>query len=110
MKKLFIFLIIISAGIGVYYYQQTSICRQPLSYKIDGFDNNFGISRDKFLTVIKEAETIWEKGVGKNLFEYKPDGKLKISLVFEWQKVKNQRRKHLKRQSSMKFLKQQKLV
>jgi hypothetical protein len=83
MKNLLIFLIIVSAGLGVFYYQQTSICRNPLSYDIDAFDSRFGISKDKFLLAVKEAEGIWENGTHKNLFSYEPGGKLKISLIFD---------------------------
>ncbi|MDP3696652.1 MAG: matrixin family metalloprotease [Candidatus Taylorbacteria bacterium] len=83
MKKFLIFLIVIFAGIGVFYYRQTSICRRPLTYDIGSFDNSFGVSKEKFLKTIKEAEAVWEKGAAKDLFEHKAGGKLKISLVFD---------------------------
>lgn len=83
MKQFLIFIIIISAGIGIFYYQQTSICRNPLTYDIGSFDNRFGVSEEKFLKIIKEAEAVWEKGAGKDLLEHQTGGKLKISLVFD---------------------------
>jgi len=90
MKKLLIFLIIISAGIGIFYYQETAICRNPLSYDIVNFDTHFGISKDKFIATVQESETIWEKGVGRDLFAYKPGGKLKINLVYDDRQVTTQ--------------------
>lgn len=83
MKNFLIFLIIISAGIGIFYYQQTSICRNSLAYDIGGFDSRFGISKEKFLAVIKEAENVWEKGAGRSLFDQKTGAKFKVNLVFD---------------------------
>ena len=83
MKKFLIFFIIIFAGIGIFYYQETSICRNPLTYDIGGFDNRFGISKEKFLKIIKEVEAVWEKETAKDLFDHQTGGKLKISLVFD---------------------------
>ncbi len=83
MRKFLIFIIFVSAGFGIFYYQQTSICRGPLTYDIGSFDNRFSVSKEKFLKTIKEAEAVWEKGAAKDLFEHKAGGKLKISLVFD---------------------------
>src|SRR3989344_5782792 len=83
MKKLLIFLIAISAGIGIFYYKETSICRNPLDYDIGSFDASFNISKDKFIKSIKEAENVWEKGVGRELFNYRPGANFKINLVFD---------------------------
>jgi len=83
MKKFLIFIIAVSIGIGIFYYQETSVCWNPLAYDIGSFDSRFGISKEKFLKTIKEAETIWEKGLAKNVFENQAGGKLKISLVFD---------------------------
>lgn len=83
MKKLIIFLVIISASIGVIYYRETSICRNPLAYDIGNFDTRFNISKDKFIQTTKEAETVWEKGLGRQLFNYQPGASFKINLVFD---------------------------
>lgn len=83
MKKFTIFLVIIFFGFGVFYYQQTSICRNPQAYDIGGFDGRFGISKDKFLKTIKEAETIWEKETGQDLFRHQSGAKFQINLVFD---------------------------
>ncbi len=78
---LFILLIIFA---GFYIYQnEFASCKNPIFYDIGGFDNRFGISKDKFLTTIKEAETVWESKIDRNIFEYKPLSKFKINLVFD---------------------------
>lgn len=58
-------------------------CREPIYYEISKFDESFGLTKEEFLKDIKEAETIWEKPSGKNLFEYKEGGDLKINLVYD---------------------------
>lgn len=58
-------------------------CREPIYYEISKFNKSFGLTREEFLKDIKEAETVWEAPSGKNLFEYKEGGDLKINLVYD---------------------------
>ena len=58
-------------------------CKYPIGYSIGDFDNKFGLSKEDFLKAIKDAESIWEKSINKNLFDYSPDGELKINLVYD---------------------------
>lgn len=83
MKQFIFFLIVVTIGFGIFYYQQISICRNPLNYDLGDFDNRFGVSKEKFLAVIKEAENVWEKGTGRNLFNQKTGAKFKVNLVFD---------------------------
>ncbi len=60
-------------------------CSKPITYKIDSFDTKFGISEKYFLSALSEAENIWEKPFGKELFTYVSDtGDLKINLVYDY--------------------------
>ena len=80
---LLIFLIVaVSSGFFVY-YRGTAICRDPLKYTIGTVDSRFGISRDKFLAGVKDSETVWEKGFGRELFNYQSDADFKINLIFD---------------------------
>ena len=63
--------------------QQYFPCQKPITYQIDKFDQHFGISQKVFLTSVAEAEKIWEKASGLNLFEYTPSGTLKINLIYD---------------------------
>lgn len=83
MKKFLIFLVIVSTSIGILYYNETSICRNPLNYDIGILDTRFSISNDKLLKTINEAETIWEKSIGRQLFNYRSGSSFKINLVFD---------------------------
>ncbi len=58
-------------------------CPTPITYSIGEFDSQFNISEDDFKSAIKEAEDIWEKASGRNLFEYSPNGKMKVSLIYD---------------------------
>ncbi|KND48169.1 MAG: extracellular metalloprotease M10 family [Parcubacteria bacterium C7867-006] len=89
---------IISALIllGVIFYFRTTLqnywrylertyfpCKSPISYSIGTFDTRFGVSKADFLSAMKEAEAIWEKPIGKDLFSYSTDGALKVNLIYD---------------------------
>lgn len=59
-------------------------CTQPIGYSIGSFDLKFGISKNQFMNAITKAEQIWEKPLGKELFINKPDGNLKINLIYDY--------------------------
>ncbi|MDD4409115.1 MAG: matrixin family metalloprotease [Candidatus Pacebacteria bacterium] len=58
-------------------------CSTPITYTIGRLDNNFGLSKEEFLGTIKEAEGLWEKAAGKNLFEYSKNGSMSINLIYD---------------------------
>lgn len=49
-------------------------CASPIQYSINQFDSEFGLSKSDFQKVIQQAESIWEKPLGKQLFQYVPSG------------------------------------
>ncbi len=63
-------------------------CQNPITYTLGTFDTQFGISQKYFLDALDEAEKIWEKPFGKELFAYELDNKgndmLKINLVYDY--------------------------
>jgi hypothetical protein len=66
-------------------FKQTILpCQEPIAYSIGTFDSRFGISEAEFLDYTKKAEQIWEDPISKQLFVYKPDGALKISLIYDY--------------------------
>lgn len=70
---------------GLYYQLVGSLfpCRQPIYYSVGYFSEDFGISKPRFLEAIAEAERIWEDPISEELFVYKPEGSLKINLIFD---------------------------
>jgi hypothetical protein len=59
-------------------------CENPITYKIESFDARFGISKDYFLSALRDAEAMWEKPMGRELFAYEPEGNLKINLIYDY--------------------------
>ncbi len=58
-------------------------CSAPIAYTIGSFDTRFGISKADFMKALLSAEQIWEKPIGKQLFQYVPNGDLKINLIYD---------------------------
>jgi hypothetical protein len=59
-------------------------CSKPIKYSIGDFDTRFNVSREYLLSALTDAEEIWEKPFGKELFSYIPDSNdLKINLSFD---------------------------
>ncbi len=60
-------------------------CARPIAYNLGTFDEKFDISKTYFLSALSEAEAIWEKPLGKDLFSYDPeDGRLKVNLIYDY--------------------------
>ncbi len=64
-------------------FQHYLPCKSAISYSIGTFDTRFGISKADFLSAMQSAEDIWEKPIGKNLFQYSPSGSLKVNLIYD---------------------------
>jgi hypothetical protein len=66
----------------------TDPCVEPIPYLINTFDTKFNIDKDYFLSALSEAEAIWEKPIGMDLFSYAPEDTsydaLKINLVYDY--------------------------
>jgi predicted DNA-binding protein YlxM (UPF0122 family) len=70
---------------GVYGFQKyfPLPCQSPINYSLGEVDPRFNISRDQIIKALKQTESIWETSIGKNLFSYSENGKLKISLIYD---------------------------
>lgn len=59
-------------------------CANPITYSIGSIDPRFGISKSILVSDLTEAETIWEKPSGKNLFTYVASGgDVTVSLMYD---------------------------
>ena len=60
-------------------------CRYPISYSIGSIDKRFGVSTSSYAAALKEAEDIWEKPSGKDLFVHKTaQGDVRVNLVYDY--------------------------
>ena len=115
-SSIFFWLLILVAGTAVFFYQcsdkrctavrrsientiayiyPTKPCAKPITYTTGIFDAQFGISKKSFLDAVKEAEAIWEKPFGTQLFAYAPDGALKINLMYDYRQQTTSKLKSL---------------
>lgn len=76
---------------GIYFWNTASFkqvlkpCAQPIAYGVGTFDRRFGLSYSGFLGALKEAEVVFEKPLGKELFSYLPEtGELKVNLIYDY--------------------------
>lgn len=85
-KRTFFYLVVVVAiSIPAYQYvENRRPCAAPILYKIGKIDSGFKISEKDFLNKIEIASNIWEKSMNKNLFEYDPNAKLTINLVYDY--------------------------
>lgn len=60
-------------------------CSEPITYTIGTFDRRFAITQKEFLSALREAEAVWEKPFGLELFAYAPEnGDLKVNLIYDY--------------------------
>jgi len=60
-------------------------CSEPISYSLGAFDARFGVSKEYFLSALADAEAVWEKPFGGELFVLSlSDGDLKINLIYDY--------------------------
>lgn len=60
-----------------------SPCDKPLKYRIGSIDAKYNLTKDQFLSNLRESENVWESSVEKNLFAYDPKSEIEINLVYD---------------------------
>lgn len=59
-------------------------CVNPITYSVGSIDPRFGISKSVLVADLNEAEMIWEKPSGKDLFQYlNAGGDVTVSLIYD---------------------------
>lgn len=80
----FLWILIIIGGASYFLFFQKKPCESPIQYSIGAFDTEFGISEKDFLSALNTATLIWEKPLGKDLFQYIPNkGSLTVNLKYD---------------------------
>ena len=88
MRRIFscliIFLILITALLGLYYYYFLyNNCHLPIGYSIGAVDSRFKINQDELLKTTQDAAERWNFQTGYSLLEYSPTASLKINLIYD---------------------------
>lgn len=60
----------------------SSPCDFPITYRLGEVDNGYGLSNQQFLAKLDQADKIWSTLVAKNLFEFDPNGKIVVNLIY----------------------------
>ncbi|MDB5266466.1 MAG: hypothetical protein JWN89_281 [Parcubacteria group bacterium] len=94
MKKYLAALLLVSLGSYAYTYEQAP-CRRPIAYAIRSFDNRFNIPEDEFRSAVHDAESLWEKAAGKELFKEDPKGSLAVNLIYDERQATSDKNKTL---------------
>jgi len=67
---------------------QSAPCEEPIKYNLGTFDTEFGVSQKYVIDALADAEVIWEKSYGKDLFIYTPDKSgvdvVKVNLIYDY--------------------------
>lgn len=65
-------------------------CARPLAYRLDQFDDRFGISREELRQALREAEEVWERPHGRDLFVETSTARLTVNLVYDERQQRTQ--------------------
>ena len=84
---IFIALFLAGRNFGLF---EPAPCTKPITYSLGSLDSRFGVSKADFLKAISEAEAVWEKPIGLNLFSSSTEGKLSINLVYDYRQETTQ--------------------
>lgn len=95
LRKLLLVVIIIGSFSYSGYKYYVGPCGEPLVYTLGTFNTEFGISQADFITALKDAEAIWEKPIGKELFAYNAVSGMPINLVYDERQATVQENKKL---------------
>ncbi len=60
-----------------------SPCLPPLHYSIGTVDPQFQISREKFTSIVFQAEQMWETALEKDVFQYDPSAPFTVNLLYD---------------------------
>jgi len=61
----------------------SSICDEPVKYKVGSVDPKFKITETEFLDKIEEASNLWTNAYGKRLFVYDQNSDLEVNLIYD---------------------------
>ncbi len=71
-------------------YDRLYPCSTPIQYSIHDFSTKFGISKSDFQLEIQKAISIWEKPLGRQLFQYVPEDEVRTAATSTsiWSRIK----------------------
>jgi matrixin len=65
-------------------------CARPLAYRVDRFDDRFGVSREELRDALRQAEEVWERPMGRKLFVETDSARLVVNLIYDERQQRTQ--------------------
>lgn len=63
-------------------------CKTPVKFAVGDVDPRFKVTKDQVIEQAKDAASRWNQKSGKNWYEYDPNSKFKINLVYDDRQAK----------------------
>jgi uncharacterized phage infection (PIP) family protein YhgE len=77
-------LVIALAAAGTFWYRTTqNICPAPVPYHIASIAPEFNLSKEKARSYLSDAEKVWEKETGRELFYNTEDTGVAVNFIFD---------------------------
>lgn len=73
-------------------------CTKPITFSVGTIDSKFNISQENLLSLINEAEKVWEIPMGKELFRHDQNSQFKINLIYDERQQETQEAKRMESQ------------
>jgi len=87
--------IIILAALLLLFFRPAGPCEKPLTYRIGTVDERFGLSREEFSRLVAKAASVWSTPMSRELFREEPEGKIVISLIYDYRQEASEKLKKL---------------
>ncbi len=72
------------AAAGTFWYRSTeTICPAPVMYHIGTIAPEFNLSKEQVESYLRDAESVWEKSAGRELFSYTEKGAVEVNFIFD---------------------------
>lgn len=65
------------------YYEEVFPCTLHQEFSVDRVDSKFGVSREEFIELTKEAGNFWNNLLDREVFRYNSEAQFKVNLIFD---------------------------
>src|SRR5437773_11544418 len=72
--------ICVALAAGLWFTRPTP-CGRPIAYRLGAVDGLFGLTNAEVLVALREAESLWGRAVGRDVFTHDPRATLTVTLV-----------------------------
>jgi hypothetical protein len=72
-------------------------CARPVAYRVETVDPRFGVSAEDVREALRQAETVWRRSLGRDLFTESPTARLAVTFVYDERQQTTQTAQRLRR-------------